>query len=121
MVNSSKFIKLIGLSLVEVVGNDSYLDLGESEIEEMGSDHYHNFKSAGVRILFRNRKLVHAQFYNENMSNYDPFVGTLPFELEFSCSKTEVRKRMGEPDKTTGSAMSNWDIYHRERKSIHIQ
>ncbi len=121
MVDSSIFIKLIGLSFVEVARNDSYLDLGEPKIEEIGSDHYHNFKTVGVRILFRNRKLAHAQFYNGTISDFNPFVGMLPFELEFSYSKADVRKEIGEPNKTTGSTKSNWDIYHREGKSIHIQ
>lgn len=121
LIDSSKFLKLIGLGLVKVARDDSYLDLGDPKIEEIGSDHYHSFKTAGVSILFRNRKLVHAQFYNGNKPGFNPFVGTLPLKIEFSYSKAEVREKVGEPSKTTGSPKSNWDIYDSEGKSIHVQ
>jgi hypothetical protein len=123
-------IFLLGMELRNVGQTSFVTSLGEQPVSELiGDRFYMRFSESGVLLDAElDGRVASIFFHGTNSDEYRKYSGSLPDDLSFSDSRSEVRKKLGVPSASGGGIdvpmfgkAPNWDRYDRDSYSLHLQ
>jgi len=100
------------------------------EIEIIGGEKYYSFQKNGVEIICNmGNRITSIMFFSGYKDDFKAYKKPLPYKLSFSYNRLMVRKKIGQPFKSSdggeevpffGRSLS-WDAYKIEDCVIHLE
>ena len=98
------------------------------EIYKDEMDYYFSNKKLGIDMVMSNNFIITTIHLFSNTLNYEKFEGELPFNIEFSFTRTKIERIFGAPNKSGGGITALyigfvpfWAKYYFDKYSLHFQ
>ena len=120
---------LLGLSYDKLASSKEFIGTPIPELEKIEDQSYWSIYERGVSFVLPDNKTIGAvQLHSHGHEGFSGYANALPAGLSFSMNREEVRKLLGEPDRSgeEGEVLflgkkPAWDSFFEGSFRIHVE